>query len=89
MHSLDLVDLSDSDSDTILLSQTIKKKKAPTQSVAFAGIGQRVEVRYDDGVWYKGTLVNFIISTGQWKVKFDDDDEETIVKFPDADVRLI
>ena len=83
------VDSSDSDSDTILLSQTIKKKKAPTQSAAFAGIGQRVEVRYDDGVWYKGTLVNFDISSGQWKVESDDDEEETLVKSPDADVRLI
>lgn len=83
------VDSSESDSDTIVLSQTIKKKKASTQSAAFVGIGQRVEVRYDDGVWYKGTLANFDISSGQWKVEFDDDDEETFVKFPDADVCLM
>ena len=38
------------------------------------------------GVWYK---VNFDISSGQWQVKFDDDDEETLVKFPDKDVHLI
>ena len=44
---------------------------------------------YDDGVWYKGTLVNFDISSGQWQAKFDDDDEETFVKFPDKDVCLI
>ena len=40
-------------------------------------------------MWYKGTLVNFDISSGQWKVEFDDDEEETLVKFPDADVCLI
>ena len=40
-------------------------------------------------MWYKGTLANFDISSGQWKVEFDDDDDETFVKFPDADVRLI
>lgn len=77
------VDSSDSDSDTIVLPQTIKKKKS-TQSAAFAGIGQRVEVRYDDGVWYKVTWANFDISSGQWKVEFDDDDEET-----DADVHVV
>lgn len=55
----------------------------------FSGIGQSVEVRYDDGVWYEGTLVNFDISSRQWKVEFDDDDEETFVKFPDEDVQLI
>ena len=58
----------DSDSNTISLSQTIKKN-APTQCAAFAGIGQREEVRYNDGVWYKGTLVNFDITSGQWKVE--------------------
>ena len=69
-----------------ILPKSIKKK---TSSAVFSGIGQRVEVRYDDGVWYKGTLVNFDISSGQWKVEFDDDDEEAFVKLPDEDVRLI
>ena len=46
-----------------------------------------MEVRYDHGVWYKGT---FDISSGQCMEGIDfDDDEETFVKFPDADVRLI
>ena len=80
------VDSSDSDSDTKVLPKSKKKK---TKSPVFSGIGQRVEVKYDDGVWYKGTLVNFDISSGQWQVKFDDDDEETLVKVPDKDVRLI
>ena len=82
------VDSSDSDSDVNVLPKLIKKKKI--SSAVFSGIGQRFEVRYDDGVWYKGTLVNFDISSAQWKVEFDDDDDkETFVIFPDEDVRLI
>ena len=68
------VDSSDSDSDVNVLPKSTKQKK--TSNAVFSGIGQRVEVRYDDGVWYKGTLVNFDVSNGQWKVEFDDDDEE-------------
>ena len=70
-----------------IVSQS-RRRKSPMHAV-FSGIGQRVEVRYDDGVWYKGTLVNFDVLSGQWKVEFDDDDEEALVKFPDEDVRLI
>ena len=44
---------------------------------------------YDDGVWYKGTLVNFDVSNGQWKVEFDDDEEEAFVKFRDEDIHLL
>ena len=58
-------------------------------NISFSGIGQRVEVRYDDDVWYKGTLANFDLDSGEWLVRFDDDNETTSVKFPDEDVRLI
>ena len=81
------VDSSDSESDeNVMHTKSIKKKKI--SNAVFSGIGRKVEVRYDDGVWYKGTLVNFDVSSGQWKVEFDDDDEEALVKFPDEDVRL-
>ena len=84
------VDSSDSDSGTSVSSKSkSSKKKNTSNATVFSGSGQRVEVKYDDGVWYKGTLVNFDVSSGQWKVEFDDDDEETFVKFPDKDVRLI
>ena len=46
-----------------------------------------MEVRYNDGIWYKGTLVDFDVACGQWRVEFDADDETT-VPFPDKDVRL-
>ena len=75
------IDSSDSESETM-------PKKTCTQPV-FSGIGQRVEVKYDDGIWYKGTLVSFEVSSGEWRVKFDVDDEEALVIFPDKDVRLI
>jgi hypothetical protein len=68
------------------MPKSTKKKK--TCNAVFAGIGQRIEVRYDDEVWYKGILVNFDVFSGQWKIEFDDD-EEAFVKFPDKDVRLV
>ena len=80
------VDSSDSDSDANVLPKSTKRKKI--SNADFAGIGQRVEDRYDDGIWYKGTLVNFDVFNGQWKIEFDDDDKEAFVIFPDKDVRL-
>ena len=52
-------------------------------------IGQRVEVRYDDNIWYKGTLVEFINSTNEWIAQFDIDEAKTTIKFPDEDVRVL
>ena len=57
--------------------------------MSFSGISQRVEVKYDDDIWYKGTLVSFDVVSGKWTVEFDDDEETTSVKFPDKDVRVI
>jgi len=48
-----------------------------------------VEVRYNDGVWYRGWLSTFNTVSGKWIVKFYDDDETTEVNFPDKDVRLV
>ena len=36
-----------------------------------------VEVRYDDDVWYAGTLTEFNTATGEWVARFDVDDEMT------------
>ena len=46
-------------------------------------------MKYDDDIWYKGTLVSFNVGCGGWTVAFDDDEETTVVKFSDEDVRLI
>ena len=77
----------ESDDDFTNLLPTKKRKQATVS--AFQGIGQRVEVKYDDNIWYKGTLVSFDVGSGGWTVAFDDDEETTIIKFPDEDVRLI
>lgn len=52
-------------------------------------IGQRVEVKYDDNIWYKGTLVEYHKQTGEWVALFDADGEKTSINFPDGDVRLL
>ena len=52
-------------------------------------IGQRVEVKYDDNVWYAGTLTEFNATTGEWVAVFDSDGDTTIISFPDEDVRLL
>ncbi len=77
--------------DSSLRQKTQVNTKGKDRINNFSGIGQRVEVKYDDGVWYKGTLTDFDITTGQWKVEFDedDDDDTTTVNFPDEDVRLL
>ena len=71
------MDSSDSDSDANVLPKSTKISRKKICNAEFAGIGQRVEVRYDDGIWYKGTLVNFDVFNGQWKIEFNDDDEES------------
>ena len=52
-------------------------------------IGQEVEVRYDDNVWYKGKLIEFNAETNEWIAQFYSDGENTSIKFPDEDVRLL
>ena len=80
----------DSESDLVPL---VRKGKGNCKSNkitgTFKGIGQRVQVRYNDGVWYKGALIEFNTKTGDWMARFDVDDEVTTIKFPDKDVRLI
>ena len=44
----------DSDSDVVPPGG---KGKGKSKKTTFKGIGQCVEVRYSDGVWYKGTLI--------------------------------
>ena len=52
-------------------------------------IGQRVEVKYDNDVWYKGTLVEYDNATDEWVALFDEDGDQTKIKFPDEDVRML
>ena len=52
-------------------------------------IGQQVEVKYDDDVWYKGTLVEYDNATDEWVALFDEDGDQTKIKFPDEDVRML
>ncbi len=35
------------------------------------------------------TLTDFDITTGQWKVEFDEDEETESINFPEEDVRLL
>ena len=45
-------------------------------------------MKYDDDVWYAGTLTEFNATTGEWVAVFDDGDT-TLISFPDEDVRLL
>ena len=45
-----------------------------------------MEVKYDDDVWYKGTLVEYHKVTDEWVALFDADGA---INFPDEDVRLL
>ena len=72
----------------------IKKGQSKTGSIGGKldidnGGRHEVEVRYHDGVWYKGWLSTFNCSTRKWLVKFYEDDETTEVFFPGKDVRLV
>lgn len=40
--------------------------------------GRRVAVMWDDGTFYKGTIIHFFGSTGKYKVIYDDGDTETV-----------
>ncbi len=66
-----------------------KGTKGKQKAKKISGTGKRVEVKYDDGVWYKGTLTDFDITTGQWEVEFDKDEGTASISFPDEDVRLL
>jgi len=45
-----------------------------------------IEVRYQDGMWYRGWLSSVNVITGKWIVRFCDNDETTEANFPDKDV---
>ena len=38
-------------------------------------IGEEVEVRYDDNVWYKGKLIEYNEDTDEWIAQFYSDGE--------------
>ena len=48
-----------------------------------------MEVKYDEDVWYKGTLVKYLKVTDEWVALFDADGAKTNINFPDEDVRLL
>ena len=58
----------DLESDLVPL---VRKGKGKSNKITdtFKGVGQRVEVRYNDGVWYKGTLIEFNVKTGNWNAQ--------------------
>ena len=46
-------------------------------------VGQQVEVKYDDNIWYKGTLIEHKEQNDEWIAIFDIDGEKTSITFPD------
>ena len=52
-------------------------------------VERRVEVKYDDNIWYKGTLIEHKEQNDEWIAIFDIDGEKTTISFPDEDVRLL
>ena len=48
-----------------------------------------MEVKYDDDLRYKGTLVEYNNGTDEWVALFDEDGEQTKIKFPNEDVQML
>ena len=71
-------------------SDLVRKSKGKSNKITdtLKGIGQRVEVRYNDGLGpgnearYKGTLIEFNVKTGNWMARLDANIEVTTIKFP-------
>ena len=47
-----------------------------------------MEVKYDDDVWYKGTLVEYNNATDECVALFDEDGDQTKI-ISDEDVRML
>ena len=52
-------------------------------------VGQKVEVKYDDDIWYKEKLIEYHKKADEWTAQFDIDGKKTSIKFPDGDVHLL
>ena len=51
------------------------------------GSGAVLEVRFADGVWYRGRLVELVSGSDVWGVAFEDGDWAEDVRLGDPDVR--
>ena len=50
---------------------------------------KEVDVKYSDGVWYRGRITAFDEKTAKWTVYFASDGETTDFSLPDPDVRIV
>lgn len=41
-------------------------------------VDQRIEVLWDDGSWYTGTVINYDTNSKRFRVHYDDDDVELL-----------
>jgi len=51
--------------------------------------GTRVEVSFDDGLWYQGEVVGYKEETGEYLLYFPEDGDDLTIKIPDDDVKLL
>ena len=50
---------------------------------------KEVDVKYSDGVWYRGRITAFDEKTAKWTVYFASDGETTDFSLPDPDVKIV
>ena len=50
---------------------------------------KEVDVKYSDGMWYRGKITAYDEETDHYTVFFDTDRETTTFQLPDPDVRVI
>ena len=50
---------------------------------------KEVDVKYNDGMWYRGKITAYNEETDHFTVFFDSDVETTTFQLPDPDVRVI
>ena len=46
-------------------------------------------MKYDNDVWFAGTLTEFNATTGEWVAVFDSDNDTMHISFPDENVHLL
>ena len=64
-----------------LTTETSKEPPSNTGTLT-SPLHQAVELNYDDGKWYRGTITSFNIMRGKWNVHFE-------VMFPGKEVRFV
>ena len=50
---------------------------------------KEVDVKYSDGMWYRGKITAYDEETDHYTVFFDTDGETTTFQLPDPDVKVI